>query len=207
MSKLKPRRSLTGAEFNKTMSTLEKESDRSAVIIVSAWLNDVLENYIQIIFRYDKVILSSLFDSEGILGSFSSKIKVAYLLGLFERTVFNDLNAIRKIRNDCAHFRENFSFRIKTAKAVCNSLETIHVFNQFFITPVRSAREKFLTAALILVHYLMDMKKGLKKLELPPKSNGQLDYRGIYVKGLAKAISIEIIEKQQANKIIHMRKG
>ena len=177
------------------MTALGKEGDRSSVIIVSAWLNDILEHYLDSIFRQDKDVLRSLFNPGGILDSFSNKVKVAYLLGLFERTVFNDLNAIRKIRNDCAHFREKFSFRIKVVKSACNNLETVRVFNQFFITPVHSAREKFLTAAIIIVHYLMDMDKGLKRLELPPKHDGRLDFCGIYVKGLATAISMEIVDK------------
>ena len=189
------------------MTALGKEGDRSSVIIVSAWLNDILEHYLDSIFRQDKDVLRSLFNPGGILDSFSNKVKVAYLLGLFERTVFNDLNAIRKIRNDCAHFREKFSFRIETVKSVCNNLETIRVFNQFFITPVNLTKEKFLTAALIIFHYLMDMDRGTKRLELPPKHDDRLDFYGLYVEDRARAISMEIVGKATSKKLITNHKS
>lgn len=44
-----------------------------------------------------------LFDGDNPLGTFSSRIKIAYRLGLISKSFFNILETVRKIRNKSAH--------------------------------------------------------------------------------------------------------
>ncbi len=52
---------------------------------------------------------TELFGDRGILTTFSSKIKIAYALGLLDEEASKRLEAIRKVRNAFAHTRSSIS--------------------------------------------------------------------------------------------------
>jgi DNA-binding MltR family transcriptional regulator len=82
----------------------EKESDRAAVILIASVLDEnlttILKSYLVAISNSN----DSLFESAtSPLSNFSSKIDIAYRIGLISRKFARDLHIIRKIRNDFAH--------------------------------------------------------------------------------------------------------
>jgi hypothetical protein len=66
-------------------------------------LDSSLKTLLESSFIEDFKVVSYLLDNDGPLGTFSSRRKLAYLLGQIAVTEYRELELIRKIRNDCAH--------------------------------------------------------------------------------------------------------
>ena len=113
---------------NKTDSVLEKmnkrkdlvfeavarESDRGAILVGTAFLSEGLEALIRAKFR-DKArkirgITKDFFGPAGPLGSFWTKIRLAYALDLIAAYEYRDLELLRQIRNRFAHQIEAVGF-------------------------------------------------------------------------------------------------
>ena len=82
---------------------LAKESDRSAVVLGGARLNVALERLLKAVMNHHPGGDDNLFDPDRPVGSFSSKIALAYRLGLIDKEMEFCLQMIRKTRNDFAH--------------------------------------------------------------------------------------------------------
>lgn len=81
-----------------------KESDRAAVILVASLLDESLTSLLRSFFVPDASSSDELFDGVNApIGTFSSKINIAYRLGLISNIFCRDLHLIRKIRNQFAH--------------------------------------------------------------------------------------------------------
>jgi DNA-binding MltR family transcriptional regulator len=89
-------------EFNNLFNHTQKE-DRSIVLVGGSFLELVLEHILRAYLPEDDKEVKKLFDYNGALGTFSSKISMAYSLGLIEKIIKDDLHYIRKIRNEFAH--------------------------------------------------------------------------------------------------------
>lgn len=98
------------------LDVLEYDSDRSIAIIVGSLIENRLKRVILArINRHDE-IESRLFRISGPLGSFSSKIDIARLLGFISDDAYHDLILMKDIRNLFAHnlaIRDFRSQRIK----------------------------------------------------------------------------------------------
>jgi hypothetical protein len=89
------------SELRPFFDTFRAESDRACGVLSGVLLDSLLESLLR------KVMLPSIpndiFKAQDILGSFSSKIDLAYYLGHISKGAFTELHLIRKIRNDFAH--------------------------------------------------------------------------------------------------------
>src|SRR5581483_7853910 len=79
------------------------ETDRAAVILGAAKVDDFLYHILIQVFHPHTGKVDDLLDSEGPLSTFSSRITVAFRLGLIDATFFQALNLIRRLRNEFAH--------------------------------------------------------------------------------------------------------
>ena len=77
--------------------------DRARLIVVSAKLDDLLKRLLQAVMIHHPGGKDSLFDPDRPLGTFSSRILLAYRLGLLDRHFESFLPTLRKLRNDAAH--------------------------------------------------------------------------------------------------------
>lgn len=90
-------------EICKFSEEFYSESERAAVIVGASKIDEILERLIS------KVLLpmaekeDELFGNEKPLGTFSSKINIAYRLGLIDLEMRRALHIYRKIRNDFSH--------------------------------------------------------------------------------------------------------
>ncbi|WP_294257240.1 hypothetical protein [uncultured Sphingomonas sp.] len=87
------------------------ETDRGAVIILGSIIEDSLanrirQNFVDLTVEEDK----RLFGADSPIGTFSSRIKVAYALGIIDREHVKMCDIIRSMRNSCAHSRRDISF-------------------------------------------------------------------------------------------------
>ncbi|MBI2448352.1 hypothetical protein HYV44_02210 [Candidatus Microgenomates bacterium] len=97
-------------DINKFFEELKKESDRGIVLIISTLLEEYLTELLEKKFIDDKKETDEILNGPlAPIGSFSSKIKLSYCLGLINKQDRDNLNTIRKIRNKFAHNIESSS--------------------------------------------------------------------------------------------------
>ncbi|MGP8250501.1 MAG: MltR family transcriptional regulator [Terracidiphilus sp.] len=110
--------SLEWEEFEKFLETLQKESDRGAVLISAALLDDLLERCMHS-FLLDHSRVDQLLDN-GPLGSFGARILAAFALGMLSESEYQDCERVRKVRNSFAH-GVGCSFENQKVKDICSS--------------------------------------------------------------------------------------
>lgn len=109
--------------FIKLRREMLKESDRGLALYATAHIDNEFETILR-----DKLVgnanhLDGIFSFNGPLGTFSSKIKLSYSLGLISKTTMNDINTLRKIRNEFAHSNQSLSFESEKIRNLCSSLQ------------------------------------------------------------------------------------
>jgi DNA-binding MltR family transcriptional regulator len=101
------------------------ESDRGAAIVGAALLEDNLVSILK-----EKMLLDvmsqkqvkDIFDLSGPLSNFSAKISIAFAFGFIDKTTFDDLQIVRKLRNKFAHSSGNLSFDDGEVKSQINNM-------------------------------------------------------------------------------------
>ena len=84
--------------------SISRESVRAKVVLSACYLEEVLEQLLQIVLKPSKAPTDALFDGpQAALGSLSAKIEIAFRMGLISDDVYRSLNLIRRIRNEFAH--------------------------------------------------------------------------------------------------------
>lgn len=101
----------------------EKESDRAAVILTAAMLDEALRELVESFLIPCPASDDPLFDGANApIGTFSSRIECAYRFGLITVTFAKSLHIIRKIRNTFAHDVAGCKF---TSHAVSNRVSAL----------------------------------------------------------------------------------
>lgn len=103
-------------------TSITSETDRGAVLMSAAYLDDKLKELIEKRLVQDKKIARRAFDFNGALGTFSSRIDFAYLLGIIPKNAQRDLHTIRAIRNQFAHHASPLSYADEKVKPLCDRL-------------------------------------------------------------------------------------
>ena len=96
--------------------------DRSTAIVISSLVAGCLETAIKHELVDNKALFNSFFKGSGPLASFSAKINMAVLLGLFDETSGKVLHTIRRIRNSFAHDAYPLDFKSQRITALCQNL-------------------------------------------------------------------------------------
>lgn len=104
-------------------NTLINESDRGCALMSAAYLDECLGRLLRSYFIDDTKVINKLFDYNGACGTFSSKIELAYGLGLIPKNVRLDLTLLRRIRNDFAHVSKVICFDDDPIKSRCYELK------------------------------------------------------------------------------------
>jgi hypothetical protein len=101
---------------------LTPESDRGCALFAAAYLDVCLSDLLYVSLVANKDIDKDLFEGTAPLSTFSSRIKLAYYLGLVSRNCRRDLDIIRGVRNDFAHKPEPISFKTQSIRDRCKNL-------------------------------------------------------------------------------------
>lgn len=100
-----------------------RETDRSAALLSTSFLDTVLEEVLKSFFVDDKNT-DKLFQGYAPLSSFSAKIDIMYALGLINKDMLTDISTVRKIRNHFAHSWQDISFDKSPISALCTNFLT-----------------------------------------------------------------------------------
>ena len=101
----------TKDQWQRYMEMFSKESDRACVILTVSFLDELLTLCLRMKLVATPNAVDSLFEGGNApFSSFSSKIDVAYRLGIISNRLCRDLHLVRKIRNDFAHNIEGCHF-------------------------------------------------------------------------------------------------
>lgn len=121
--------------------TLTEETDRGCALMAAAYIDFELEKLIRAYIVDDKAIAQELFSNNGPLGTFSSRINLAFSLGLIPDDIKRDLHLLRKIRNYFAHEPKRFGFEKIEIASRCNELK-------FSVPFAKDPRERFISAMM-----------------------------------------------------------
>ena len=129
-------------EYDLAVAEMDKQDDRSCVIVAASILEDVLRDALKSRFRHsDKDIEGQFMKGYGPLASFRAKIDLAFLLGIFDLRCHRNMVRIKDIRNKMAHKIRPLTFlseeiiantnHLPTPKELCLSWkQTVHFFEK-----------------------------------------------------------------------------
>jgi len=109
-------------EFHELFNVPEEVNDRAIAIIGASFLDTQLEHILRAFFVNDEHEVDSLLEPERPLGTFASRIRIAYCLGFICKTIRDDLRTVGKIRNKFAHTLDA-SFDREPIRSWCMSLK------------------------------------------------------------------------------------
>lgn len=132
------------------LSSLQDMDARGAALIMASILDNMLEYAITLFFvELGKTKFDNIFRSkQAPLASFSSKISVAYALGIITDEVRAQLDRVRSIRNAFAHSMKAIDFDHEIVASECNKLSPSVIYGSKFAAD--TPREKFLSSATVI---------------------------------------------------------
>lgn len=104
------------------LAEFQAETDRGAALVGAALLDARLERLLLSNFLPGKISNELVLGGNAPLGTFSSRIKVCWSLGLITTSERDDLNIVRAIRNEFAHREHGISFSDNKIASHCSSL-------------------------------------------------------------------------------------
>lgn len=122
MSKLKIDTPPEILQLGSFLNNFNQESDRGAALSAAAVLEDRLEEIIKTFLRDCKSSLKLLDGFNAPIGTFSSKILLAHALGLLQDDEYQQIEVLRKIRNQFAHTWEYLDFNSNSIKSLVFTL-------------------------------------------------------------------------------------
>ena len=156
------------ADFLPFLEDLNKETARGAVLIAAAYLDGQLREVVASFLLKGGPSKKLLEGFNAPLGTFSARATAAEALGLISDEEFNDLECIRKVRNEFAH-NHRASFSDPRIARICSTLA--HSAKDYGDVSV-DVRSQFTTAAVSLIlnftnrpHYIS--RRRLKRQSWP----------------------------------------
>ena len=115
---------------------IDRQEDRGAAIIAAAFLEDrllfCLANHFK---NRDRFLENQLFRGLGPLSSFSAKIDIAFLLGIFDQEGRDQIHIIRRVRNAFAHTMTPLQFTSSNISDMCSNLPNFKKALEILTTP------------------------------------------------------------------------
>lgn len=129
-----------------------QESDRGAALVAASLLEERLKGILQAFLLKSKVTSELINGSNAPLGTFSSRTSAAYSLGLIQKNEFDEINLIRKIRNEFSHKWKGVTFHTAPIADLCRNLPWLGPSD---IGEENNPRARFNFAVVILITDLL----------------------------------------------------
>jgi DNA invertase Pin-like site-specific DNA recombinase len=114
-------------EWAEIFKEINGVSDRSATILVAAHVDVALSSFIEaaLLLSPEEEALKPLYERDGALSTFFSKIHLGYAMSLYDDKTRDDLEVIRKVRNAFSHVRRSINFNTSEIVKECEKLQTM----------------------------------------------------------------------------------
>ena len=114
-------------QWSNIFNEFRSESSRGAAILASIWIEKLLEQKLGTLFTYgNSKSRQKLFNLNGPFSTFSAKVLAAYTLGWIDSEIFDDINLVRKIRNEFAHKILSKDFESREIRRLIDKFKTPH---------------------------------------------------------------------------------
>jgi hypothetical protein len=136
------------------------DSNRAVAVVWPAIVENRLTDALMAYMRPDEGVAKELFRPEGALGTFGQKIKLGYMLGLYEQDLKEDLVLLSKIRNAFAHRVDINDFETSPIRDYMDQMNTLKIHRSLLQSmkrenPTDGTRR---TALFVLSSELMDYR-------------------------------------------------
>ena len=111
--------------FNEFLTEFQRETDRAAAVLAAAFADELLKAILAASFVDDSRMAGDLLERDGAAATFSARIGLAYAVGLINADEADDLNRLRKIRNDFAHRLHGLSFETQRIRDLANVFKCV----------------------------------------------------------------------------------
>jgi len=108
--------------FSGFLKEFQNETDRGAALVGAALLDKQLLELLKSHLLENKESTELLEGGSAPLGTFSSRIKACYCLGLLTEQEHRELQLVRKIRNEFAHQTHGLTFQEEKIVSLCGHL-------------------------------------------------------------------------------------
>ena len=164
-----------------------EESDRGCALMAAAYLDEALKQMLASYMVNDKRLIKDLFNGQGPLATFSSRINLAFALGKISNEAKFDLHIIRRIRNDFAHISEPIDFENESISNRCKEL-------RHQTLPNESSSREFFTRAVMGVLAMIHIHQITANRPQIPKDINIQSINGFEetLRGITKSIMEEI---------------
>ncbi|ANW05037.1 MltR family transcriptional regulator [Bradyrhizobium icense] len=130
-------------DVNRLQSFLTHLDERGLILSLASFAEDALGDLIRA-FLLPGASATQLLDGfNAPIGTFSTRIKMAYSLGLVTKRQYEDLDRLRRIRNEFAHNWEPISFADQKIAAHISALHFSTLDDDFPSSPQEKVRKSF----------------------------------------------------------------
>jgi len=120
-----------------SFNSMRKESDRAAAVLGAAFLDSALGELFES--RCRPRVTADMLRANGVLGTFSNRIRMAYAIGWIAEDTHHDLHIVRKIRNEFAHHQDHsLSFATPSIADTARELLVLRAVEDTVATTVTS---------------------------------------------------------------------
>ena len=162
-----------GIHEEKLLKEMTQKSMRSNMIVCAAVADNLLEQILLNHFVHHEVSEDILEDAR-FLQSFSSKIKMAFCLGLISEHLYKDLDILKKIRNKCAHSLVVSEDHGQSIKDLVKNYYFLHTC--FEGTDCRSLDDQMVIAFMPVLCALLKKLKNVERLNICDSEIGDLGF-------------------------------
>lgn len=121
----------TFGPLNRLTKTLNDHDDRGLILSLAAFAEDALGRLLEKFMLPVQTSKDLLTGFNAPLGTFSSRIKASYSLGLIDDEQFKDLEYLRKMRNEFAHSWEHVSLAQQNLASIASNMSFSYLDNKF----------------------------------------------------------------------------
>lgn len=158
--------------INQLMGTLKDLDERGLILVLAAFAEDSLGELLKAFMLPNKASEKLIQGFNAPLGTFSSRIQAAYALGLVTTEQFEDLEHLRKIRNEFSHTWKPLSFADEPIAGHISAINHSPADDEFPATPIAKVRMSlsFLLIELQVMTDQISKKGGRLSLDRHPAS-------------------------------------
>ncbi|MFJ4131884.1 MltR family transcriptional regulator [Pseudomonas cyclaminis] len=128
------------SDYNEMVASLADHDARALILTVSAFAEDTLGGLLQAFMLPNDASQQLLTGFNAPLGTFSSRIKAVYALGLVTKGQFDDLEHLRKIRNSFSHTWKPISLDSPSVAGHIKAIRFSSMDDQYPTTPLMKLR-------------------------------------------------------------------